>query len=227
MKMKRFFLTTLLVSLFFFVCGLGWAGETFVVMGTSEKGDDCTRPTLEMAVKDGLRRAVEEAVRDMITPRAMEQQHETLVEGVYNKAESFVSSYKILEKRHLPTGYQALLEVVVDTKGIKKSLVSLGVLVSRVERLPLRKVKLVVAGIKNYRVYRIVEEVLKEETAVQTFVLSEIEPTRFTWRLVMKGEAGRLADKLLHQDFGGLRVKVVKLTSEELEVELSTRGPSE
>ncbi|MBW2038619.1 MAG: hypothetical protein JRI46_03355 [Deltaproteobacteria bacterium] len=224
--MKRIVLIVPLVFFLLGVCGLGWGEETFVVLGKSERGDDLPHPTLEMAVKDGLRKAVEEAVRGMITFQAMEEQHKILVEGVYNRAESFVLSYKVLEETPLSTGYQALLEVLVDTKGIKKSLESLGLLGRGEERPLLRKVKLVVAGIKSYRVYLKVEEFLKEDVEVSTFALTEIEPTKFTWGLVLKGETGRLADKILHQEFGGLKVKVITLTPEELEIELSTQGPS-
>lgn len=225
--MKGIILTTALVFILFSVCGLGWGEETFVVLGRSERADDISQPTLEMAVKDGLRGAVEEAVRGMITFQAMERNHEILAEGVYKKAESFVLSYKILGETALPTGYNALLEVLIDTKAIEKSLESLGLFGKEEEGPPPRKIKFVVAGVKSYRIYLQVEEFLKNDEEVQTFIVSEIEPNRFTWRVVLKGEADRLANKLLRQEFGGLRAKVVALAPEELEVELSTEGPSE
>lgn len=224
--MKRIVLIVPLVFILFSICGLGWGEEPFVVLGKSEKGDDVSQPTLEMAVKDGLRVAVEEAVRGMITFQAMESNYEILAEGVYKKAESFVLSYKILEETVLPTGYNALLEVLIDTKAIEKSLESLGVLGKKEEGPLPREIKFVVAGVKSYRIYLQVEEFLKKDEEVQTFVLSELEPTRFTWRVVLKGETDRLANKLLHQEFGGLRAKVVALAPEELEVQLSTQGPS-
>ena len=208
------------------VCGLGWGQDTFVVLGKSESGDDVPQPTLEMAVKDGLRMAVEEAVRGMVSFRTLEVQHETFADRVYNRAESFVLSYKILERTSLLTGYQVLLEVLVDTKGVQRKLESLGLLGEKQARPVLQEVKLVVGGINSYQVYLRVEGFLKEDAEVETFALREIEPTKFAWQLVLKGETDTLANKLLRQQFDGLKAKVITVTLEEVEVELSTQNPS-
>ena len=62
---------------------------------------------------------------------------------------------------------------------------------------------------------------LKDDPNVQSFALFEIEPTKFTWKITMKGEMGRLANKLLYHDFGGLRARVVAMNPGRLEVALS------
>lgn len=219
--MKRIFLIAPVVFLCLCLCGVGWGEERFVVAGTSERGEDVPHPTLELALKDGLMKAVEEAVRGMMAFQAMEEQYEALTKGVYDRAESFVLSYKILEKHPLPTGYQVLLEVLVDTEGVKKRLESLGLLKGSGKMPHLREVELVVAGIKNYQVYLTVEGLLREDTTVQTSALSEIEPTKFTWRLSLRGETGTLAERFLRQGFSGLKAKVVTLTPEKVEIQLS------
>jgi hypothetical protein len=192
-----------------------------VVLGKSEQGEDVQSPTFEMAIQDGLARAVEEAVRGVITSSTMEKSKGILSHEFYEKADAFVLSYKILEKTALPTGYQALLEVVVDTEGIEGRLVSLGLAKNRGGYPTLRTTFVVVSGIRSYQIYLQIEQLFKEAAGVQGFSLSEIEPTKFTWRVTMKGETGKLANKLLYHDFGGLKARVVALNPNRLEVALS------
>ena len=221
--MKRIVLLILLVFLVLCVGGVGWGGEPFVVLGTSEKGEDLQSPTLEMAIQDGLTRAIEEAVRGMVTSQTLQKRQGILSQEFYQKAEAFVLSYKILEKTVLPneSGYQTLLEVVVDTKGIEGRLTSLGLAKNRGRYPTLRTAHVVVSGIRSYQIYLQIEQLLREDSEVQAFSLSEIEPTKFTWKVTMKGEAGRLANKLLYHDFGGLKARVVALNPNRLEVVLS------
>jgi hypothetical protein len=219
--MKRIVLVILLVFLVLGVGGVGWGGEPFVVLGKSEQGEAVQSPTLEMAIQDGLTRAVEEAVRGMVASQTMQKSKRTLSQEFYQKADAFVLSYKILEKTVLPTGYQALLEVVVDTKKIEGRLASLGLAKNRGGYPTLRTAHVVVSGIRSYQIYLQIEQLLREDAGVQAFSLSEIEPTKFTWKVTMKGEIGRLANKLLYHDFGGLRGRVVALHPNRLEVVLS------
>lgn len=219
--MKRMFQIILLVFLMLCVCGVGWGGKSLVVMGTSEQGEDVERPSLEMAIQDGLTRAIEEAVRGMVGSQTMQKRQGILSQEFYQKEKSFILSYKILEQTVLPTGYQALLEVVVDTQAIESRLASLGLIKGRGGYPAFRTASLVVSGIRGYPIYLQIEQLLREDPEVQTFVLSEIEPTKFTWKIIMKGETGRLANKLLYHDFGGLKARVVALNPGRLEVALS------
>ena len=219
--MKRLVLVIPLVVVVLCVCGVGWGEESFVVLGKSERGDDVPNPSIEMAIQDGLTKAVENAVRSKVASSVMARRQEILDKEFYLKAASFVLSYKIVEKTALPTGYQALLDVVVDTKGIERRLVSLGLLKRREESLRQREVQLVVSGIRSYPLYLQIEQLLSENAMVQAFSLSEIEPTKFTWRVRIKGEVGKLANKLLHHDFGDFKARVVSLSPTRVEVALS------
>jgi hypothetical protein len=144
-----------------------------------------------------------------------------LSEEFYRKTDAFILSYIILEETPLEAGYQVSLEVVVDTKGIESRLISLGLLKDREEGPRLREVQVVVSGIKSYETYRAVEQLLSADAEVQGFSPTEITPPLFTWKVMMKGEIGRLADRFLSYDFGGLKVKVTASNSERLEVALS------
>ena len=219
--MKRIVFFGLLFFLMLCLYGVGWGGEPLVVMGTSEEGEVVERPSLEMAIQDGLKKAVEEAVRGIIGSQAMQKRQEILSQEFYQKAESFVLSYKLLEKTVLPTGYQALLEVFVDTKSIESRLTSLGLVKGRGGYLALHTVHVIVSGIRAYPIYLQIEQFLREDPNVQVFALSEIEPTKFTWTITMTGEIGRLANKLLYHDFDGLKARVVALNPGRLEIALS------
>ena len=219
--MKKIVLVISLVLLVLFFCGVGWGGESFVVLGKSEQGEDVQRPSLELAIQDGLTKAVEEAVRSKVAPQTMKKRQEALSKEFYQKAESFVLSYKILEKTALPTGYQALLEVVVDTQGINERLTALGFVKSKREFSTLHTAQLIVSGIRSYQIYLKIEQLLKEDSEVQDFSLSEIEPTKFTWKVIMKGEIGSFANRLSYHDLGGLKANIVDLNAELLEIVLS------
>ncbi len=219
--MKRILPAIVVIFFVLGVCGAGWGEEPIVVLGTSEKGEAVQSPTLEMAIQDGLTRALEETVRTMVSPQTMSKSQEILSQEFYQKAESFVLSYKILERTVLPTGYQASLEVVVDTQGIENRLISLGLVKGRGGHPTLRTARIVVSGIRSYHVYLQIEQLLGENAEVQAFSLSEIEPTKFTWKATMKGDTGKLANVFLYYDFGGLKARVVALSPERLEVVLS------
>ena len=219
--MKKLLLVIPLTVVMLCVWSVAWGEESFVVLGKSERGDDVPNPTMEMAIQDGLTKAVENAVRGKVASTVMDRRQEILEKEFYQKAASFVLSYKIVEKTALPTGYQALLDVVVDTNGIERRLASLGLLKRREESLRLREVQLVVSGIRSYSLYLQIEQLLNENAMVQAFSLSEIEPTKFTWRVRIKGEVGKLANKLLHHDFGDFKARVVSLSPTRVEVALS------
>jgi len=218
--MKRIVTIIGMVFLTCSVCGVAWGQKPLAVVGKSEQTEEVPNPTLEMAVQDGLVRAVEEVVGGMVSPQTMHRRQETLFQAFYEQPEAFILSYKILEKTRHATGYEVLLECVVDTQGIEKRLTALGLL-DREKRPRQRKVRVVVSGIRSYDVYLAIEQLLREDTEVHDFSLFEIEPTIFTWVVTMQGETGRLANKLLSHDYGGLKARIVTLRPERLEVALS------
>lgn len=219
--MKKTLLGIAVILLVLLPCGVGWGQKSFVVVGKSELGEAMQKPTLEMAIKDGLTKALEAVVGSMVAPQEIKDRQETLSEEFYQKTDAFILSYIILGETPLDTGYQVSLEVVVDSKAIESRLASLGLLKDREEGTSLREVRVVVSGIKSYETYRAVEQLLKEEAEIQGFSPSEITPPMFTWKVMMKGDIGRLANRFLSYDFGGLKAKVATSSSERLEVALS------
>jgi hypothetical protein len=219
--MKRMLLSMTVIFLVLCFGSAGWGQKPLAVTGTSEQSEHVPTPTLEMAIKDGLAKAVAEVVGTMVLPRDVQKNQELLSQEFYQKADAFILSYAIADKAVLPTGYQALLEVVVDTKQIEKRLASLGLLQARDEGSRLREVRLTITGVTSYQSYLAIERLLKEDTEIEDFSLAEIGPTLFIWKVMMKGETGRLTTKFLAADFDGRKAKVATAERERLELVLS------
>jgi hypothetical protein len=219
--MKRILLSITVILLVLLPCGIGWGQKSFVVTGKSEQGAAEQKPSLEMAIKDGLSRAVEAAVGGMVAPEDMKNKQDTLSEEFYRNTDAFILSYIILEETPLDAGYQVSLEVVVDTRAIEGRLTALGLLRDKEGGIRLREVRVVVSGITSYETYLAVEQLFKGDAEIQGFTPAEITPPIFTWKVMMKGEIERLADRFLSRDVGGLKAKVASPSSERLEVVLS------
>jgi len=219
--MKRVLLNLTVILLVLLPCGITWGQKSFVVTGKSEQGETEQRPTLEMAIKDGLRKAVEAAVGGMVAPEDMKNRQNTLSEEFYRNTDAFILSYIILEETPLDTGYQVSLEVVVDTKALEGRLTALGLLKDKEGGTRLREVRVVVSGITSYETYLAVEQLFKGDAEIQGFSPAEITPPIFIWKVVMKGDIERLATRFLSRDVGGLKAKVAASSSERLEVVLA------
>jgi hypothetical protein len=220
--MKRMILIVTVIFLALVFGEWGWGEQSVSVLGKSEQSEAVPNPTLDMAIKDGLTKAVEEVVGSMVAPQDVQKKQGILSEEFYQKADAFILSYTIVEKTPLPTGgYQASLDVVVDTTGIERRLASLGLLQEKAEGQRPREVSVAVSGVTSYQSYLAIERLLKEDTAVQGFSLHEISPTLFIWKVMMKGETEGLANRLLSYDLGGLKARVVTSDPDRLEVVLS------
>ncbi|MCJ7546969.1 MAG: hypothetical protein MUP30_09140 [Deltaproteobacteria bacterium] len=219
--MKRVSLGIMMILLVLLPYGIGWGQKSFVVVGKSEQGEGEQKPTLELAIKDGLTRAIEAVIEGIVAPEDMKNRQETLSEEFYQRTDAFILSYIIVEETPLEAGYQVSLEVVVDTKAIENRLTTLGLLKDRGEGFRLREVRVVVSGITSYETYRMVEQLLMEDADIQGFSPTEITAPIFTWRVMLKGDIGRLGNKFLSRDFGGLKAKVAASNAERLEIALS------
>jgi hypothetical protein len=172
--MKRVLIIIQVIFLVLVLSGVGWGQKSFVVVGKSEQGEGEQKPTLELAIKDGLTRAIEAVIGGMVAPADMKNRQATLSEEFYQRADAFILSYIIVEETPLEAGYQVSLEVVVDTKAIENRLTSLGLLKGGEEGSRLREVRVVVSGITSYETYLMVEQLLSTDAGVQSFSPAEI-----------------------------------------------------
>jgi hypothetical protein len=219
--MKRMVLSMTVIFLVLCFGSVVWGENIVSVTGKSEQSDHVPTPTLEMAIKAGLTKAVEEVVGSMVAPQDIKKKQELLSQEFFQKADAFILSYTIADKTMLPTGYQASLDVVVDTKGIEKRLAALGILQERDEGSRLREVRLAISGVGSYQSYLMIERLLGEDAEIQDFSLAEMGPTLFIWKVMMRGETGRLATKFLAADFDGRKARVATSERERLDLVLS------
>jgi hypothetical protein len=219
--MKKVLVSILVILLVLAFSGVGWGQKSFVVVGKSEQGEGEQKPTLEMAIKDGLTKAIEAVIGGMVAPEDIKSRQALLSEEFYQRADAFILSYIIVEETPLENGYQVSLEVVVDTRAIENRLTALGLLKGGEEGSRLREVRVVVSGIMNYETYLKVEQLLSTDPGVQVFTPAEITAPIFTWRVMLRGDIARLANRFVSHDFGGLRATVAASSAERLEVALS------
>lgn len=203
-----------MAALFLFCAEVG-AERAFVVLGKSE-GE---RPNLEEALKDGLRKGIEAALEEMIPPEHLKELGGELEAEIYEKVDSFIVSYSIVEAGEVEGAYQVSLQVVVDTRALSERLSALGLKPGgKGEAEGEREVEVVVSGIYDYDTYKGVEEVLAQISGVDGFVPSEITPPIFTWRVQVKGEVERLAEALCALEVAGVKGKVKKVHAQRVEV---------
>jgi hypothetical protein len=219
--MKRLLLIVTMLLLVLSVGSAGWGQKPLSVIGKSEQSEKVPNPTLDMAIKDGLTKAVAEVVGSMVSPQDIQKKQELLSKEFLQNTEPYILSYSITDKTVLPTGYQAALEVLVDTKGVEKRLAALGLLRERDEGSRLREVRLTISGVTSYQSYVAIERLLAEDTEVQDFVLAEMGSTLFIWRVMMRGDTGRLTARFLAADFDGLKTRVITAERERVELGLS------
>jgi hypothetical protein len=197
-----------------------WGQKPLSVIGKSEQSEQVPNPTLDIAIKDGLAKAVAEVVGSMVSPEDIQKKQELLSKEFLQNTEPYILSYSIADKTVLPTGYQATLEVLVDTRGVEKRLAALGLLRGQ-EGAGLREVRLTISGVTSYQSYVAIERLLAEDTEVQDFTLAEMGPTLFVWKVMMRGDAGRLTARFLAADFDGLKARVITAERERVELGLS------
>ena len=219
--MKRLLVSLTVLVLVLSVGNAGWGQKPLSVIGKSEQSEQMPNPTLDLAIKDGLAKAVAEVVGSMVSPQDIQKKQEVLSKEFLQNTEPYILSYSIADKTVLPTGYQAALEVLVDTREVEKRLAALGLLRERDEGSRLREVRLSISGVTSYQSYVAIERLLGEDTEIQDFVIAEMGPTLFIWKVMMRGETGRLTARFLATDFDGLKARVITAERERVELGLS------
>jgi len=122
-----------LLGLSWNMAALGQEAQTITVKGESwfKEGSD---PLIgkDSAIKDGLRKAVEQAVGTMISSETRVQNFQLLSDEIYTKTEGYVQSYKILGENQGKNVYEVTIQAVVATGPIKDKLDALGLLLQQV-----------------------------------------------------------------------------------------------
>lgn len=86
------------------------------------------------AIKDALRKAVEQAVGAFISSETVVENYQVLSDRIYSKAEGYVSEYKVLREKQEDDLYRVLISAKVKLGSIKDDLKAIGILVEYMGR---------------------------------------------------------------------------------------------
>jgi len=86
------------------------------------------------AIKDALRKAVEQAVGTFISSETVVENYEVLSDRIYSKAEGYVAEYKVLREKKEGDLYRVLISAKVKMGDIKDDLKAIGILVEYLGR---------------------------------------------------------------------------------------------
>ena len=85
----------------------------------------------DRAIKDALRKAVEQGVGTFISSETVVENYEVLKDRIFSKAEGYVSEYKVVRERAEDGLYRVLVRAKVKLGDIKRDLQAIGILVER------------------------------------------------------------------------------------------------
>lgn len=104
--------------------------KTVTVTGMGEMGDSVTiAGARDAAIKDGLRKSVEQVVGIFVESETMVSNFELLTDKIYTMSEGYVESYNVIEEGKLGSDlYKVKLEATVSQGDLKNDLRTLGLL---------------------------------------------------------------------------------------------------
>lgn len=145
-----------------------------VIEGTLAKPPGGPPPRWEDVIQEGLFKAVKETALSL----GADQRVEEALRGNYT---AFVVSFRILERRDLPSERQVSLEVGVNREGLWRYLASRGLLLGRGD-----KYLITVRGLEKYAELQQIEKLLGGFPSVLGFSLKRASRGAFTWEVIVK-----------------------------------------
>lgn len=101
------------------------------VAAINENRKDIAR---DQAIKDALRKAVEQAVGSFISSETVVENYQVISDRIYSKAEGYISDYKVLREKVEDDLYRVLISAKVKMGNIKDDLKAIGILVEYMGR---------------------------------------------------------------------------------------------
>jgi hypothetical protein len=102
--------------------------STVILEGEAEVVDGNYISAREAAIKNTMRKAVEEIVADSVNdPEILEANRENLEENIYGNYDDFIQSYKVLGETQDKNAYSVTLQMNIFEDSIKKRLAALNI----------------------------------------------------------------------------------------------------
>src|SRR3972149_11944354 len=113
------------------------------------------------AINDALQTAVQQATGRLLAPKIVDEKYNTLKEKIFIKADEYIQNYRIINEKALAGVYAVNVRAAVTLEGIRNDLLKLGFLQALQKKPQALPVSLTVRGIKSYRDYVKLREVIQ------------------------------------------------------------------
>ena len=131
----RFLLTFLyLLFLILHVYAQDESVHTVEAKGVGIVVDNNTALARDDAIRDALRKAVEQAVGTLVSSETMVENFQVLSDNIYTKTRGYIKNYKVLSESKADNLYQVVVRATVAMGSLKDDLDAIGLLHKKVEK---------------------------------------------------------------------------------------------
>jgi len=191
---------------------------TLITMGTTVVVEGNLARARGVAITNGKRNALEEAVRSLIPELVAFENYERINDHIYQHDQRFIDTFRILSENSRETLYEVTLESTVAVEKLKTTLVNLG-LIEEDQVSETSHFRLCISGVTCPACVEALRQYIQEEmNRIEEASLYAIRPGEFTLNIVYKGNIGSFRDALLFRRFEGFRLDQEEIGEESLRV---------
>lgn len=183
-------------------------------------GGDLARARSE-AVRDALQKAVEQVVGRWLAPQEAAGKPAEFKEQITDRAEGFIQEYRIISEKTAFDLYTVAVRATVLTDSIRDELQELGLIRQAQGKPPVKRISLIIRGIRTYGDYVRCRGVLKEKVPeIREIVLREASRGLARFDIAAEGTTRTVAERI--RDKLGVEIQVQDDRVLEVEVKGST-----
>ena len=216
------------------VGGLPWpmaqaSGRTMTLMtaGTTIVLEGNLARARNMAIANGKRNALEEAVRALVPASVVFENYYIINENIYQQYERYIDTYRILAETSRGNIYEVTLESTVAVEKLKKTLVGLRLMEEDLES-EWSHFRLKILEVSCASCFRALKEYIQNEMeGVEEVSLDSISPGRFTLDIVFRGDIEAFRDALTSRNFEDFRLDPEEMDEEQLRVLMVLNQPED
>lgn len=191
---------------------------TLITMGTTVVVEGNLARARNVAITNGKRNALEEAVRSLIPESLVFENYEMINDHIYQHHQRFIDTFRILSEKSRDTLYEVTLESTVATERLQRTLVRLG-LIEEDQVSEISHFQLCVLGVTCPACVETLQQHMRDEMdGVEAVSLYAIRPGEFTLKIAYKGDIESFRDALLFGHFEGFRLDPEEIGEEILRV---------
>jgi hypothetical protein len=165
----------------------------------SVSGGDLARARNE-AVREALRKAVEQVAGRWLTPQDVTDKSPVFKERITDRAEGFIQEYRIVSETTVLDVHTVVVRASVLADGLRKDLFELGLIRPTRLKLPVTRISLIIRGIRTYDAYAKCRAILQDRIpGIQEIVLREASWSLARFDLAAEGTVPTLAERLREQ----------------------------